>query len=155
MCAERVDNSAKTILLLSDDPKLQPQIEQALGVFYLSSTIRSYPDLQQFQRSLVRDHLRLSQDAQVDLFMVAFPDDLDRSVRTLTELRQLKRHSLTPVIVFQYREDKAVTRQLYHFGANTVLKYPLNFEAIQKLMLIMDDYWFDTVSLPPHPSRNS
>jgi CheY-like chemotaxis protein len=148
MCADRADSSSKTILLLSDDPTLQSQIEQVLGGFCLSNNVQWYADLQQFQRSSVNDHLRLSKDTQVDLFMIAYLHDVQCSVQTLTELRRLKRHALTPVVIFQHRVDKAVTRQLYHYGANTVLKYPLHFDAIKKLTLIMDDHWFGVASLP-------
>ncbi|GGX72322.1 hypothetical protein [Saccharospirillum salsuginis] len=138
----------RTILLLSEDPTVAEQIEQALATYCLSHHIEWHTDIAAFQQSLIGARLQAGSAAHVDLFMVAHTDNEERTRETLFDLKRLKRWKLVPTVVLLKQCNPAFVRTLYHFGANTVIRYPLHFDALQQLINTMDAYWFDTVTLP-------
>lgn len=138
----------RTILLLSDDDAVVEHIESALASFCLTHHIECHRDIQGYRQSLVGSILQPASAAHVDLFLIAYVDDEEKTRETLTDLRHLGRWKRIPSVIFLAREDPAFVRTLYHLGANSVLKFPLRFEALQQLISTMDAYWFNAVTLP-------
>lgn len=138
----------RTVLLLSEDPSVAEQIEQALATFCLSHHIQWHEDIAAFHQSLIGAQLRPASAAHVDLLLLAYVEDEERTRETLADLRRLPRWKLVPTVVFLQRDDPVFTRTLYHLGANSVLRYPLRFATLQQLISTMDAYWFDAVTLP-------
>ncbi|MEP4544571.1 MAG: hypothetical protein ABJ000_00225 [Saccharospirillum sp.] len=138
----------RTILLLSDDETVAHHIESALASFCLTHHIEYHENFHSFHQSLIGSSLQSASTVQVDLILIAYVDDEEKTHETLSDLRLLPRWKLVPSVIFLSREDPSFTRMLYHLGANTVLKYPLRFDALQQLISTMDAYWFNTVTLP-------
>ena len=138
----------RTILLLSDDETAVHHIESALTSYCLAHHIERHNDIQSFHQSRLDVSMQPAPTSQVDLILIAYVDDQEKTHETLAELRLLPRLKLVPSVIFLAREDPAFSRMLYHLGANTVLKFPLRFDALQQLISTMDAYWFNTVTLP-------
>ncbi len=138
----------RTILLLSDDRSVVDHIESALATYCLTHHIQWQVDVRSFQQSLTGSQLQPASAAQVDLFLIAYVEDEAKTRQTLIDLRHLKRWKLVPTVIFWGQDNPAYTRLFYHLGANSVLKYPLRFDALQQLISTMDAYWFDAVTLP-------
>jgi len=138
----------RTILLLSEDPTVAEQIEQALATYCLSHHIEWHTDIAAFHQSLIGARLQAGSAAHVDLFLVAHVDNEDHTRETLSDLKRLSRWKLVPTVILLNQASSSFVRTLYHLGANTVIDYPLRFDALQRLINTMDAYWFDTVTLP-------
>ncbi|WP_157600124.1 hypothetical protein [Saccharospirillum impatiens] len=106
-----------------------------------------------YHQSLIDSELLTSTTGSVDLFLIAYLDNIKLTLETVADLRKTRRYALTPVVAFQESEDRESTRALYHRGVNTVIKYPPSFDMLRQLVEIMDSYWFDTVSLPGHSNE--
>lgn len=148
MSSARKAFSPRTILLLSENAIVAEQIEQALATYCLTHHIQWHVDIRSFQQSLIGSQLQPASAAHVDLFLIAYVDDEPTTLQTLLELNQLVRWKRVPSVIFLSQSDPTFTRLLYHLGANSVLKFPLGFDALQQLISTMDAYWFDTVTLP-------
>ena len=138
----------RTILLLSEDPTVAEQIEQALATYCLSHHIEWHKDIDAFQQSLIGARLQAGSAAHVDLFLVAHVDNEERTRETLADLKIIRRWTLVPTVILLKQGNPTFARTLYHLGASTVIRYPLRFDALQQLINTMDAYWFDTVTLP-------
>ena len=138
----------RTILLLSEDETVVRHVESALAAYCLNHHIECHKDIHSFHQSLIGSSLQPASPKQVDLNLIAYVDDQEKTHETLADLRLLPRWKLVPSVIFLAREDPAFTSMLYHLGANTVLKFPLRFDALQQLISTMDAYWFNTVTLP-------
>ena len=138
----------RTILLLSEEVRVAEQIEQALATHCLAHHIEWHVDIQSFQQSLIGSRSRPASATRVDLLLVAYVDDERKTQDTLVDLNRLTGWRQVPRVLFMKQCDPALTRLLYHLGANSVLKFPLSFEALQQLISTMDAYWFDAVTLP-------
>lgn len=138
----------RTIVLLSEDPTVAEQIEQALATYCLSHHIEWHTDIANFQQSLIGSRLQSASAAHVDLFLVAHVDNEERTRETLSDLKRLSRWKLVPTVILIDQTSSSFVRTLYHLGASTVIGYPLRFDALQRLLSTMDAYWFDTVTLP-------
>ncbi|WP_394171226.1 hypothetical protein [Saccharospirillum alexandrii] len=148
MSSARKSFIPRTILLLSDDETAVHHIESALSSYCLTHHIERHKDIHSFHQALIGSSLQSASATQVDLILIAYVDDQEKTHEALADLRLLPRWKLVPSIIFLSREDPAFTRMLYHLGANTVLKFPLRFDALQQLISTMDAYWFNTVTLP-------
>lgn len=148
MSSDRKSFMTRTILLLSDDETVVHHIESALASYCLTHNIETHKNLHSFHQSLIDSSLQSASAVQVDLILIAYVDDEEKTHETLSDLRLLPRWKLIPSVIFLSRENSAFTRMLYHLGANTVLRYPLRFDALQQLISTMDAYWFNTVTLP-------
>ncbi len=148
MSSARKAFTPRTILLLSEDASVAEQIEQALATYCLTHHIQWHVDIRSFQQSLIGSQLQPASAARVDLFLIAYVDDDVKTQQTLMDLRRLARWKLVPSVVFLDHDEPEFTRSLYHLGVNSVLKYPLRFDALQQLISTMDAYWFDAVTLP-------
>lgn len=148
MSSARKSFIPRTILLLSDDETAVHHIESALASYCLTHHIECHSDIHSFHQSLIGSSLQPASAAQVDLVLIAYVNDQEKTHETLSDLRLLPRWKLVPSVIFLAREDPAFTRILYQLGANTVLKFPLRLSALQQLISTMDAYWFNTVTLP-------
>lgn len=90
--------------------------------------------------------------ARIDLCLVAYLGDNERSRHAVEEIRRLPRWRSVPLVVLIDADNPAPARILYQFGANSVLRFPLRFDGLRDLIRIMDTYWFDVVTLPPPQS---
>ncbi len=53
-----------------------------------------------------------------------------------------------PVVVFTTSKAGTDIGRLYELGANSFIAKPIQFDALVKIMRVLDQYWFDTVELP-------
>lgn len=148
MSSDRKAFVPRTILLLSDDKTVVEHFESALASFCLTHHIECHRDIESFQQSLIGSTLQPASAGRIDLLLIAYVDDETKTREVLEDLRHLRRWKLVPSVVFLTQEDPVFTRMLYYLGANSVLKYPLRFDALRQLISTMDAYWFDAVTLP-------
>jgi CheY-like chemotaxis protein len=72
-----------------------------------------------------------------------------REIRANAELRRI------PVVVFTTSKADTDIGRLYELGANSFISKPIQFEALVRVMRILDQYWFTTVELPGPKSMAS
>ncbi|PTY37834.1 hypothetical protein BGP77_15280 [Saccharospirillum sp. MSK14-1] len=141
------------LLLLTDDAALAEHIEQALTGYQLSHHLHSYSSIDQYQEAALGPGVTAEPMARIDLCLIAYLGDSERARSAVEEIRLLPRWRSIPLVVLIDGDNPALTRMLYQFGANSVLRYPLRFDSLRELICTMDTYWFDVVTLPP-PSQS-
>lgn len=142
------------LLLLSDDASLANHIELALAGYQLNHHLHCYNDIDAYQEAALGAGVDALPMARIDLCLIAYLGDGERGRRTVEELRLLKRWKTVPLVVLVDGENPALTRILYQFGANSVLRFPLRFDSLRELICTMDNYWFEVVTLPPSSAQN-
>lgn len=142
------------LLLLTEDPALAQHIEQALTGYQLGHHLHSYCDMDHYQEAALGPGITAQPMARIDLCLIAYLGDNEHCRRAVEEIRRLPRWFSVPLVVLIEGENPALTRILYQFGANSVLRFPLRFDGLRDLIRTMDTYWFDVVTLPP-PSVHS
>jgi CheY-like chemotaxis protein len=65
-----------------------------------------------------------------------------REVKADVELRRI------PVVVFTTSKAGTDIGAVYDLGANSFIAKPIQFDALVKVMRILDQYWFTAVELP-------
>lgn len=153
MAGEEPPYRMRKLLLFSDSGDIARQIEQSLAGYGLSHDIRWIGSIDEFHSASLSFPGVAPRWPDVDLCLIAYVNDAQRTRQTLLELRQLVRWKLVPVVVFVPPEEAGLAQVLYHLGANSVLPYPLSFESLKALLQTMDRYWFEVVSLPPRPDE--
>ena len=138
---------SRTLLLLAENPGLAGQLEQALAIYQLNHNLRSFKDLTDYQNHMLLRQASLETEVD-DLLLLAYPHDVERTNLLLKDIRNTPRWRLVPVVVFLDNRQMEAAKLSYHYGANSVLPFPLGFEAIRNIVNIMDHYWFNVVSLP-------
>jgi len=137
------------LLLLTDDSALGQHVEQALAGYQLSHHLHTFCDIDHYQEAALGPGVAASPMARIDLCLIAYLGESERARNTVEEIRLLPRWHSVPLVVLIDGDNSALTRILYQFGANSVLRYPLRFEGLRELICTMDSYWFDVVTLPP------
>ncbi len=137
----------RTLMLLADNQVLARQLEQALAVYHLSHNLKWFKDLADY-RNQVLTHPECQDSDEVDLMLLAYPGDAERTYSEIQEIRHISRWRLVPMVVFLEHHQMPAAKLCYKFGANSVLSYPLGFDAIRQIVSIMDKYWFNIVELP-------
>lgn len=148
-----MDTSFRTrnLLLLADEADIARQIEHALATFHLNHDLQWFTTLDAFQASSLNRSDIDVQRTHVDLCLIAYVGDTDRTRGVLADLRRLPRWQLTPIVVFLPSANPRIRRVLYQLGANSVMTYPLRFDSLRELIETMDRFWFEVASLPPSP----
>ncbi|MFG1495478.1 hypothetical protein ABMA57_02515 [Saccharospirillum sp. HFRX-1] len=142
------------LLLLTDDSALAQHIEQALAGYQLCHHLHQFCDIDHYQQAALGSGVVATPMARIDLCLIAYLNDAERSRKAVEEIRLLPRWRSVPLVALIEGENPALARILYQFGANSVLRFPLRFEGLRELIRTMDTYWFDVVTLPPpstHP----
>lgn len=142
------------LLLLTDDSALAQHIEQALAGYQLCHHLHQFCDIDHYQQAALGSGVVAAPMARIDLCLIAYLNDSERTRKTVEEIRLLPRWRSVPLVVLIEGENPALARILYQFGANSVLRFPLRFDGLRELIRTMDTYWFDVVTLPPpslHP----
>ncbi|WP_020410720.1 hypothetical protein [Hahella ganghwensis] len=135
---------SRTLVLFADDADVARHIDEAFSVFGINHDFRvcrSVTDLTAPEASQ-----QLPQ--RIDLFLIAYLGDAERARQTLDDLQSVRRWKIVPTIVFFSPDHMAAAHLFYSCGANSVLPCAIHFEQLCKVVSVMDNYWFDIVSLP-------
>lgn len=153
MAGEEPPYRMRKLLLFSDSGEIARKIEQSLAGYGLSHDVRWVSSIDDFHGASLSFPGTPARWPDVDLCLIAYVDDAQRTRQTLLELRQLVRWKLVPVVAFVPPGEADLAQVMYHLGANSVLPYPLRFESLKTLLQTMDRYWFEVVSLPARPDK--
>lgn len=140
--------TAKTLLLLCEEQSVCEHIEQALSTYCLSHHLEHHEDIESYLQAAMDAKRQSTSGPEVDLLLIAYIDNATRTQETLADLNQINRWRRVPTVVLVDRNHTELARRLYQLGANSVIRYPLSFDALRQLIQTMDLYWFDTVTLP-------
>ena len=69
---------------------------------------------------------------------------------TLAEIKADSRFSQIPIIILTSSDCQQDIVQCYQMDANCYLTKPSNIEDFSRLIKMIEDFWFNTVILPPH-----
>ena len=71
----------------------------------------------------------------------------------LKELRADVRFRSLPVVVLTTSKAEEDIFRTYDLGANSFITKPVSFSSLVGTMQALNNYWFEIVELPPHPSE--
>jgi CheY-like chemotaxis protein len=73
-------------------------------------------------------------------------------LEVLRRIRQDARTHLIPVVIFSSSTEPEDIVQAYHFGANSYISKPMDFEKFLHLVELLKIYWLELNQLPKFPS---
>ncbi|MGF2686176.1 hypothetical protein ACQUWM_06745 [Marinobacter sp. DUT-3] len=83
-----------------------------------------------------------------NLLMIAQAGESVACADILARVKRTPVIKAIPVIVFSPHDMASNTPQLYQLGAASVIRMPLRFDGLVKIVQVMEDYWFNVASPP-------
>ncbi len=68
---------------------------------------------------------------------------------TLQEIKTDERLRSIPVVILTTSEAEADILKCYNLGASCYITKPVGFEAFQKIIQALENFWFTVVKMPP------
>jgi two-component system, response regulator len=87
-------------------------------------------------------------EALPDLILVDYNAIPDGALDFISQLKSNPLLNFIPLVVLRGDDNEKIVRECYARGANSFIKKPANIEEISKAIKLLNDYWFDCVSLP-------
>lgn len=140
------------ILLGADNDAWRHQLVDALDSNRLAHSMETVKNADAYLAHLERAAAAPGPDPEPvpNLLILAFSEqsqtgnlDILKYVKGKPELRFI------PVIVATGRHRAMETMEAYELGANSVIHLPIRFEAMVRVMRILEEYWCHTAHLPP------
>jgi len=72
-------------------------------------------------------------------------------IEVLKKIREDERLRALPVVVLTNSNSTEDVRLAYLNGCNAYIRKPLGFDALQKTVEVIQQFWFHTSTLPPRP----
>lgn len=137
---------ALPILIVEDDPDHQQVIAYSLKtkIPRAQPIFAATPD--EAQIYLQRSQSKSDSFPRLVLLDLLMPD-LETGWQLLTELREW--YPRLPIVILSGYAEEDIIKKAYELGANSFLAKPSQYETWQHCFQVLNQYWFETITLPP------
>ncbi len=67
----------------------------------------------------------------------------------LKEIKSYPHLKRIPIVILTTSKAEEDVLRSYNFGANSYITKPVTFDELVKILLVLGEYWFEIVDLPP------
>lgn len=143
---------ARTILMAEDDSDDQLLIKDAMAELHWEGDLRFVADGEELLDYL-RHRGQYGQPASAPrpgLILLDLNMPRKDGREALQEIKADAKLRRIPVVVLTTSKAGTDIGRMYDLGASSFIAKPVYFDALVKVMGLLDQYWFHTVELPGH-----
>ncbi len=143
---------ARTILMAEDDSDDQLLIKDAMAELHWEGDLRFVADGEELLDYL-RHRGQYGQPASAPrpgLILLDLNMPRKDGREALQEIKADAKLRRIPVVVLTTSKAGTDIGRMYDLGASSFIAKPVYFDALVKVMGLLDQYWFQTVELPGH-----
>ncbi len=143
---------ARTILMAEDDSDDQLLIKDAMAELHWEGDLRFVVDGEELLDYL-RHRGQYGQPASAPrpgLILLDLNMPRKDGREALQEIKADAKLRRIPVVVLTTSKAGTDIGRMYDLGASSFIAKPVYFDALVKVMGLLDQYWFNTVELPGH-----
>jgi two-component system, chemotaxis family, response regulator Rcp1 len=142
------------ILLVEDNPGDVVLIREALQEGKMRHTLHVAADGIEALQFLRKQHT-LSETPRPDFILLDLNLPRKSGREVLAEIKSDPQLHTIPVIILTSSAAEEDILQSYELHANSYITKPVNFEHFINIVAIIENFWFETVKLPPKGEAQS
>ena len=148
ICKKIMNNENRHILIVDDNSADRMLMREALSDTQLNATLHTACNGEEAMKFLRRVG-EYSAAPRPDLIILDLNMPRKNGLEVLSEIKSDRLLLRIPVVILTTSQSADDVSRAYSEHANCYIRKPMDFEKFEKVMTVIEQFWFSSVTFPP------